>query len=180
MSNRIARIIGSAALAAACSVLLPGEASAQWALEGRLGATMPTGDLSDLEQTAGLGVAAELMYTFQRNLSVYGGVGHHRFTCDGCDDDFSTTGLASGLKYILSSTSDALPWVRGGLMLHRPEVDGDTGDWGLGVDAGVGLDWHVAPSFYLVPALRFNSYGSENLTLSYFMIDLGAHIHLGG
>lgn len=180
MDTHIAtRIARGAATAALVLALIPAAGQAQLAVEARLGATMPTGDLSDFDQTAGLGLAAELMYTVQRNLTLYGGLGHHRFTCDGCEDDFSSTGLQAGVKFVLGQDNDALPWVRGGLMLHRPAVDGDTGDWGVGLDSGVGIDWNVAPSFYLVPALRFNTYSSDDIGLSYFTIDLGAHFHLG-
>jgi hypothetical protein len=165
----------------ALSLLVPASAAGQFSLEGRLGATMPTGDLSDdFDQTAGLGLAVELMYTVKRNLTLYGGVGHHRFTCDDCEADFSSTGIAGGAKLILGADRDAMPWIRGGLMVHRPKVDGDTGDWGVGLDSGIGIDWNVAPSFYLVPAFRFNTYSSEDIRLSYFIIDLGAHVHLGG
>jgi hypothetical protein len=177
MGTLTARATG---LVLAVSLLVPAVAAGQLSLEGRLGATMPTGDLTDLDQTAGLAFAAEIQYTVQRNLTLYGGLGHHRFTCDGCDDDFSTTGLAGGAKLILGASGRALPWIRGGLMVHRPSVDGDAGDWGVGLDSGVGIDWNVAPSFYLVPALRFNTYSSEDIGLSYFTIDLGVHLHLGG
>ena len=162
------------------SFLIPAAAAGQLALEGRLGATMPTGDLSDLDQTAGLAFAAEIQYTMQRNLTLYGGFGHHRFVCDGCDDPFSSTGLVGGAKLILGASGGALPWIRGGLMVHRPSVNGDAGDWGAGLDSGVGIDWNVAPNIYLVPALRFNTYSSGDIGLTYFTIDLGVHFHLGG
>jgi hypothetical protein len=42
----------------------------------------------------------------------------------------------------------------------------------------VGIDWNVAPNIFLVPALRFNTYSSGNLGLTYFTIDLGVHLHL--
>jgi hypothetical protein len=166
-------------LAAALVLAVPAASQAQLSIEGRLGATLPTGDLSDIDQTAGLGLAAELMYSVQTNFTIYGGVGHHRFTCDDCDTDVTSTGIQAGGKYLFGSNTDAMPWVRGGLMLHRPDFDGDTGDWGAGLDAGVGIDWNVGPAFYLVPALRFNTYSSEDFNLRYLTIDLGAHFHLG-
>jgi hypothetical protein len=110
MGTLTARATG---LVLAVSLLVPAVAAGQLSLEGRLGATMPTGDLTDLDQTAGLAFAAEIQYTVQRNLTLYGGLGHHRFTCDGCDDDFSTTGLAGGAKLILGASGRALPWIRG-------------------------------------------------------------------
>lgn len=176
MRTLTGRAIG---LVLAVSLLAPAAAAGQLALEGRLGATMPVGDLSDLDQTAGLAFSAEIQYNVKRNLTLYGGLGHHRFTCDGCDDPYSTTGLVGGAKLILGADGGALPWIRGGLMVHRPSVDGDAGDWGVGLDSGVGIDWSVAPRIYLVPALRFNTYTSGNVGLSYFTIDLGVHLHLG-
>jgi len=64
-------------------------------------------------------------------------------------------------------------------MWDRASVDGVDGDWGLGANAGVGLDWFVQPSFALVPALRINSYSSGSLSLSYVTVDLGLHLELG-
>ncbi len=171
------------ALLAALSVLAPAPAQAQWSIEGRLGATLPTGDLSGtdgLNQTAGLALGADLMYTLSTNFTVYGGVGHHRFTCDGCEADVTTTGLDGGVKLLFGQDNGAMPWVRGGLMLHKPDVDGVSGDWHLGLDSGVGIDWQATPNLVLVPALRFNTYSTDGADLSYFIIDLGAHFHFSG
>lgn len=167
------------ALAAALALTVPAAAAGQFSVEGRLGATVPSGDLSDIDQTAGLGLAAELMYSMQTNFTIYGGFSHHRFTCDDCDENVTSTGVQAGGKYLFGSNVDAMPWIRGGLMLHRPEGEGGTGDWGAGLDAGVGIDWNVGPAFYLVPALRFNTYSSDDFNLRYLTIDLGAHFHLG-
>lgn len=176
----------STALVLALAAGLPSTAEAQasrWSVEGRLGSTLPTGDLTDdvLHQTAGLAVGADVMYTMATNLSLYGGVGHHRFNCDGCDTDVTSTGLDAGAKLLFGSDERAQPWVRGGLMLHKPDVEGVEGDWNAGLDSGVGIDWRATDELVLVPALRYNTYGTEgDASLSYFTIDLGGHLHLGG
>lgn len=146
----------------------------RWSLEGRLGATLPTGDLSD-DHTAGLALGADLMYTLDTNVTLYGGLGHHRFQCDGCAVDISTTGIDAGVKLLFGGNEDAMPWVRGGVLVHKP----DEGDWGVGLDSGVGIDWRVSDALTLVPALRYDTYDDHG-TLSWFTIDLGAHLHLGG
>lgn len=179
------RTTATAVLALALTGLSPLAAEAQaerWSIEGRIGATLPTGDLTEGpgSQTAGLAFAADLMYTLNTNFTLYGGFGHHRFNCDGCNSDISTTGLDAGAKFLFGSNEDAMPWVRGGLIVHKPEVEGLDGEWNLGLDTGVGIDWRVSHAVTLVPALRFNTYDGDGATFSWFTIDLGAHFHIGG
>jgi opacity protein-like surface antigen len=174
-----------AAVAVALCVLTPRGAEAQgtpWSVEGRLGSTIPTGDLSDdaLNQTAGMSFGADLMYTLNPNFTVFGGVGHHRFNCDGCETDVSSTGVDGGLKLLVGADGRAMPWLRAGLLVHQPKIEDAEGDWNAGLDSGVGIDWLVTDEFTLVPALRYNTYGTESVTLSYFTIDLGGHLHFGG
>lgn len=171
------------ALAAAAALALGASpAEAQWSVEGRLGATLPTGDLTDasLNQTGGLAVSGDLMYTFRPNVTFYGGVGHHRFNCDDCATDLTSTGLDAGLKYLFGPSDGAMPWIRAGLLVHKPEVEGGDGEWGFGLDSGIGIDWSVSEQLTLVPALRYDTYEAEEVTFSWFTIDLGAHLHLGG
>jgi hypothetical protein len=164
---------------AATLVATPSEASAQLSFEGRVGSAIPTGELTNepgLDQTAGFSFAVDGMVGLNDLTTVYAGVSRQSFNCDGCSTDVSTTGFNGGLKLILGS-GVALPWVRGGLMLHRAEIDASSNDWGLGVDAGVGIDWRVSPAISVVPALRVNSYGSGPLSLTYVTLDMGLHIH---
>ena len=170
-------------LAAAALLALPSPADAQFSVEARVGSSIPVGDLADdavLSQTAGLSLAAEGMLNFSDRATAYAGFSRHAFNCDGCDTDVSTTGFNGGIKLILGGSGNALPWIRGGLMVHKPEVGAAEGDWEVGVDTGVGVDWMVRPSLGVVPALRFNSYGSGDATLTFATIDLGLHYHFGG
>lgn len=164
---------------AAALVAAPSDASAQFSFEGRVGSAIPTGELTNepgLNQTAGFSFAVDGMVSLNDLTTAYAGVSRQSFNCDGCATDVSTTGFNGGLKFILGS-GVALPWVRGGLMLHRAQVDADSNDWGVGVDAGAGIDWRVSPAISVVPALRVNSYGSGPVSLTYVTLDMGLHIH---
>lgn len=174
------RVIGAGLLAA--TLLVPARAHGQdLSLEGRIGSSIPTGDLTDEagpSQTAGLSFAIEGMVTLGATTTAYAGVSHHAFNCDGCTSDVSSTGLNAGLK-LLVGDGRATPWLRGGLMLHRADLADVDEEWGLGVDAGVGVDWRVTRTLSVVPALRLNSYGIDPLTLTYVTVDLGLHLHPG-
>jgi hypothetical protein len=166
----------------AASLSIPTAISAQVSFEGRVGATLPTGELTDspgLDQSAGFSFAFDGMYTFRPSLSAYAGVSRQTFNCSDCPTDVATVGFDGGVKFLFTASGAATPWLRGGLMLHRASVDGVDSDWGVGVDAGAGIDWLVGPRIAIVPAVRLNSYGSGPLSLTYFTLDLGLHVHPG-
>lgn len=183
MSSKLyIRFASAAALTLFMSVTTPSAARAQWSIEGRVGSSIPGAELTDnpgLNQTGGLSLAADVMYTFQPRWSLYAGASREGFHCDACSEDVTSLGIDGGLKYVLGSSGAALPWVRGGLMLHRAAVDGLEQDWGFGVDAGLGVDWVINPRLWVVPALRINAYDSGPISLTYVTIDLGLHIHPG-
>lgn len=159
----------------------PVAASAQWAMEGRVGSALPSGELtrdSGLNQTAGVSFAADATYGFNESVSVYGGLARQSFNCAGCTRSVSSTGFDSGVKLRLTTSGSAEPWVRGGLMLHQPQVDGDERDWGLGFGSAVGVDWLLNPRFSVVPALRLSSYNSGSMSLTYVTLDAGVHVRM--
>jgi hypothetical protein len=171
------------ALTGAALVGLPAaaEAQVQIAGEGRVGVTLPTGDLSDEGAEAGLALGAELVFNFQRNLSAYVGINRHAFSCDSeCDlgRNPRSTGLGAGLKYILHGPSDAHWWVRGGLVAHQLTTDDSSGSRNLGFEVGTGIDMPVAPRLHLVPHLSLISYDAENNgTARYLNLGIGFHYH---
>lgn len=176
--NRSLSIIMALGLAASL-IAAPSEVSAQFSFEGRVGSSIPTGELTNqpgLNQTAGFSFAVDGMVSLSDLTTAYAGVSRQAFHCDGCTTDVSTTGFNGGLKFILGS-GVALPWVRGGLMFHRAKVNADSNDWGVGVDAGAGIDWRVSRGISVVPAVRVNSYGSGPVSLTYVTLDMGLHIH---
>jgi hypothetical protein len=176
--------ITKALLAAAvvAGITIPQSVSAQFSFEGRIGTSLPSGELTNdatYNQTGGFSFAVDGMYTFTTNLTAYAGASRQSFHCDGCPTDVSTAGFDGGLKYLFNSSGSATPWVRAGLLLHKASVEGVDSDWGLGVDSGVGLDWAIRPGIALVPAFRANSYSSGPVSLTYVTLDLGLHIHPG-
>ena len=168
---------------AACLLLvsIPATVAAQWSVEGRVGSAMPSGELTEdsgMNQTAGTAFAADATYAFSPMFSAYGGLERQRFNCDGCTRDVSTTGFDGGVKLRFNSSGTATPWVRGGLMLHQPAVDGVARDWGLGLGSAVGIDWLVDPRVSIVPALRLKTYSSGSMSLTYVTIDAGLNVRM--
>lgn len=184
------RMFCAAAAAVAMVVWTAPGASAQTAerlsLEGRVGVTFPTGDLSDAGASSGFALGADLMYNFTPALTGYGGISRHTFACDddeNCDDDFTSGGFQVGLKYLFSRDGRALPWARGGLIGQSLETDGADSDLGLGFEVGGGIDLDVTSRFAVVPALHFRSYSpdfddeDDDPSINWFALTLGGHIH---
>jgi len=175
-------------LAAALGILLGAGASgaaaqaSRWSFEGRLNVTVPVGDLSDAGAESGLGLGADVYYTFMRNMSAYAGLSRHAFNCEGAGcDDATSTGLQAGVKLLFGAERRAMAWAGGGIMLHKADFDGDESDLTLGGELGGGIDLMLSPRFALAPSLRFHTYpadfGVRELDMSYFTISLGAHFH---
>ncbi len=168
------------ALAGSASVVAA--QSARWSLEGRVNVTVPTGDLSDAGAKSGLGLGADVFYTFIPNMSLYAGLSRHAFNCKGggCED-VTSTGMDGGVKLLFGAEGRALPWVRGGIMLHKASVGDAKSDLTLGAEAGAGIDVMMAPRFWLVPAVIFHTYPAGlpggDLDMKYLTISLGAHFH---
>lgn len=180
MKNHGRTTLAMLALSMGLLVGFPGHARAQWALEARVGSGIPTGELTDgpVAQTGGFAFAAEAMFAADPRMTFYGGISHESFNCDDCLSDLSSTGFQGGIKFNLGRDGLALPWVRGGLLLHDAERVGGDGGWGVGFDSGLGVDWKVAERLAVVPALRYAQYTVEGLTWSFLTLDLGLHVHL--
>jgi hypothetical protein len=153
-------------------------------LEGRIGATIPTGDLSDGEAGAGLSLAAEAMYSFSPILTGYIGISRDAFSCD--DDDFcdgaTSGGLQGGLKFLLAREGSMLPWVRLGLIGQSLDLGEVDSDMSLGFEAGGGIDIDVSPRFTIVPGIHYRAYspdfdGERDIDVRYFVLSLGGHLH---
>jgi opacity protein-like surface antigen len=161
------------------------DASAQsrLSLEGRVGAAIPTGDLSDGDAGTGLALAAEAMYSFSPILTGYIGVSRDAFSCDDEDfcEDLSSSGLQGGLKFLLAREGSLLPWVRLGLIGQSLDLGDEDTDMSLGFEAGGGLDIDVSPRFAVVPGVHYRSYSPDfdpgDLDVRYFVLSLGGHIH---
>jgi hypothetical protein len=158
------------------SMSMPAPTTGQVSIEGRVGGSLPIGELSDdpgLNQSVGIGFGLDVMYRAAPNVSLYLGGSRHSFNCDDCPADVTTSGIVGGVKYLFPGGGPTTVWLRGGAIAHRASVDGAAQDWGIGVDSGLGVDVAVRRSISLVPAIRLNSYGSGPVSLTYVTFDLG-------
>ncbi|MEZ4416675.1 MAG: outer membrane beta-barrel protein [Gemmatimonadota bacterium] len=183
--SRFRIVVCAAAFAGALTAQPAAAQDHRWSLEGRLGATLPTGDIGDNDETAGLSGAVDLLYSVSNAASLYGGVRAYRFNCDGpeCVDDRNGKGLGAGVKFVFAREARALPWVRGGVIYDQAAISGSDSDWAPGFEVGAGIDLDLSPRFALVPAVRYYGYRAEfaqpedDADMRYFVIDLGAHLH---
>jgi hypothetical protein len=156
--------------------LVPARTAAQVSIEGRVGGSLPIGELADdpgLDQSIGIGFGLDVMYRAAPNVALYAGGSRHSFNCDDCSADVTTSGIVGGVKYLFPGGGPTTVWIRGGAIVHRASVDGASRDWGIGVDSGLGVDIAFRRSISLVPAVRLSSYGSGPVSLSYITFDLG-------
>jgi hypothetical protein len=169
-------------LAAAAFALFVGEANAQmsFAAEGRVGVTLPQGDLSDAGVESGIALGGELQANFTTNLSAYLGLNRYAFRCDDCDfgENPSSTGIGAGLKWVFHNPGDVLVWGRGGVVFNKLASDDGDRDREAGFEVGAGADLSIAERLYLVPSLSFVSHGAGgNFKANFFTLGLGLHYH---
>lgn len=151
-------------------------------LEGRAGATLPTGDLKDIDATASLGITLNLLYNLTPQWAGYVGWGFHDFGCDGCPDVLGSTGFRGGAQYTFPWRGSALPWLRGGLVLGTLTVfqagaEVDSGNE-LGLELGTGVDFRLTDQVSISPGAAFTFYSAgglpeEDLYVPYFVVDMG-------
>ena len=178
------RMVLALVLLAGVLLLQADDAQAQIPIsaEARAGVTFPTGDLSDAGAEAGLSLGAELMLTPRRNLTVYGGIQRHGFSCDSdCDlgSSVRSSGVNAGLKYIFPSPPDALIWGRGGIVAYRLSSSEISGSRNIGFELGAGIDMPVGDRLYLVPHVGFVSHdaGGDGQA-NWINFGLGGHYHI--
>ena len=151
------------------------------ALEGSLGATLPTGELSDIGATAGYAITLNLLYNVSRGWAGYVGWDFHDFGCDGCPDVIGSQGPHAGVQYTLPWRGNALPWVRGGLLLatltaFQGGLEVDSGNE-LGLQVGTGVEFALTDRLSVSPAGTFSFYSAglpgDDIFVPYVVLDLG-------
>ena len=179
------RSLSLCASVVAALAVLAGPAEAQDPIpvsaEVRAGVAFPTGDLSDAGAESGLALGADVFFGFFPRFSLYGGYAWHRFGCDVCVDDVTTSGPRGGVKVLLPLPGRAVPWIRGGLTWSGSDGLIGEADGELGLEFGGGLDYSVAPRLSLAPALHYKTFTQEFATtevdVSHLTLELGAHFH---
>lgn len=184
------------ATVAALSLGMVTAAHAQFAVEGRVGAAIPTGDDFGETATTGFGFEGNVAYGVMPLLEVYAGASWTRFGVDSeeaeeVDAHFTDLGFSAGARVNLPGAI-VQPWLRGGLIYHRLQISGEEGgfeasfktDWALGFEVGGGGGIPVAPTVVITPGVRYRSYSPEvsfgeltgDADVNSVVIDIGARL----
>jgi len=189
-------------LVALAAVVLAGSAQAQavpvspFSAEVRGGLAFPTGDLDDVADS-GITVGANGTYMFTPMLGLYAGFTYNSFGFseegeDVFDGSINTYGLDAGVKAMFATpTLPVTPFLKGGLVYHKAEIEiegvdlGDEGksDPGLGFEVGGGVMVPLGPRLSFTPAVSYTSFkpgdseeDDEVEKISSFRVDVGLNI----
>jgi opacity protein-like surface antigen len=189
------------ALAVAATAVLADTAQAQlnatpFSVEVRAGAAIPTGDLADGTET-GFALGGNVAYNVTPTIAVYGGYSYNRFGLEDADDldldgvHVIDRGWDLGLRVGVPTPMIPIdPWIKGGLVYHQLELDGDGGnistDNELGFEVGAGLGFSFMPKVSFTPGVTYTSYtisgddldADEEGDVTHFKIDLGVRIRI--
>lgn len=181
MSHRLSLAV---LVAAFLPALCPGNAEAQLgvAAEGRLGVTVPLGQLSDDDQDPGVGGGAEVFLNLNPTFGLYLAGSRHSFQCASTcllGETPRSTGMSAGIKLTIPSPADALLWMRAGLSGRRFSGGGAPPETHLGYELGAGIDMLIGRQIYVVPHLGYTSHDAhEGLRASYLTFGAGLHYRL--
>lgn len=166
------------------------------AVEVRGGAAFPTGDFGEGLET-GYAAGGNVSFSFAPMLAVYGGYSLNGF---GIDDE--GTGQADGLEFrdrgfdagirasIPTLVLPVSPWVKGGLVYHQLELDGDgegaSTDSSLGFEVGGGFEFPLGPTVSVTPGVSYTKYSVDfeddetgtEFDVSHVKADIGLRIRL--
>ncbi|HEX8674896.1 MAG TPA: outer membrane beta-barrel protein [Longimicrobium sp.] len=191
-------------LVALAAVAFAGSAQAQampvspFSVEVRGGLAFPTGDLNDVADS-GITVGANGTYMFTPMLGLYAGFTYNSFSlgeeADDLDVDGSvnTYGFDAGVKAMFGSpTLPVTPFLKGGLVYHKLQLeiedidlgeDDDT-DFGLGFEVGGGVMVPLGPRLSFTPAVSYTSFKpnfqgedeTDEDKVNSFRVDVGLNI----
>jgi hypothetical protein len=185
----LAGALAAVALTAPARAQLP--SFTPFSFEARAGVAMPTGDLKDVANT-GYTLSGSATYHFIPMVGIYGGYTYSRFEVEGDDEsgyDLVDSGFDLGARLAIPTPLIPIdPWIKGGLVFHKVNVEGenieedDDSDAQLGFQVGGGLGFGIGP-VSLTPGVSFISYKVDNeddddVTLSYWEASIGVRIRL--
>lgn len=189
-------------LLALATAALAGSAQAQaipvspFSVEVRGGLAFPTGDLEDVAES-GITVGANGTFMFTPMLGLYAGFTYNSFGLAeeaealGVDGSINTYGLDAGVKAMFATpTLPVTPFLKGGLVYHKVELDiedldlgdEDDTDFGLGFEVGGGVMVPLGPRLSFTPAVSYTSFkpnyegdeeDDEDDNVTSFRVDVG-------
>jgi hypothetical protein len=180
--------------------VLPGTANAQaqprWTLDARASAAIPTADVEGHDLGTGFGGRATLGYRILARTGAYVDWDWHAFAPDqsfaGGSVGFEESGftLGIGLRHPIRAGDVDGPAVavRAGGTYNHVELEDSRGreiadsGYGVGWEAGAGLDFGISERVRLTPGLRYRSFSRPvqiestrtEVGLRYFSFDVGA------
>ena len=199
MKKITTRLVALAALAFAGTVQAQAIPTSPFSVEVRCGLAFPTGDLEDVAES-GITVGANGTYMFTPMLGLYAGFTYNAFGLPdeaeelGVEGSINTYGLDAGVKAMFATpTLPVTPFLKGGLVYHKVQLDiedvdlgdEDESDFGLGFEVGGGVMVPLGPRLSFTPAVSYTSFkpnfegdedddDADNITS--FRVDVGLNI----
>lgn len=153
-------VLGAAVLAA---MMGSGSVNAQipFAVEGRVDAAFPMGEMKERAEN-GVGFGAGAAVRVSGNLAVYGSYSRTQFEMSGFDA--ADQGFAVGLTIAIPSEGAMQPWIGAGMLLHSLDFDdADVHDQeeDPGFELGAGMAIPIAPRVRLTPAVGYRQWKTQ-------------------
>jgi len=190
-------LLALAAVALAASAQAQAIPVSPFSVEVRGGLAFPTGDLEDVAES-GITVGANGTYMFTPQLGLYAGFTYNAFGLVdeaeelGIDGSINTYGFDAGVKAMFPSpTLPVTPFLKGGLVYHKVELDiddlelgdDDDSDFGLGFEVGGGVMVPLGPRLSFTPAVSYTSFkpsyegdDEDDDSITSFRVDVGLNI----
>ena len=187
-------------LATLCT-LFAGAAQAQnagpFSLEVRAGVAVPTEAIGSHEVDPGMALEIAALFRVMPHLDLYAAwdQNHVGFEQDVAGfAEVETCGYAVGARFFAPSFGPVTPWLRGGAIYSRLElesddddVDGLDSDYTFGWEAGAGAAVALGGRWSLLPGVRYRSIaieldelGTGDLDVNAVVFDVGVAFTFGG
>lgn len=169
--------------------------SVTFSVGGGAGAAIPTGDLADGDAELGFGFDLNAAAHFTPMVAAYARFSYYTFGADTgdptVDGNYNDSGFGLGARLSFAGDGDGsmAPWLEGGLIYNKLEVEASSGgisgsvesDPGLGFEVGAGLDFPVGEGGLVIqPRAYYRSYSPEDgLTVSYAVVGVGLSYAFG-
>ncbi|HEU0077313.1 MAG TPA: outer membrane beta-barrel protein [Longimicrobiaceae bacterium] len=172
-----------AAALAAVAFAAPAHAQSMlpFAVEGRVGLAVPTGEFGD-DLGMGYGLAANVSFNVAPTLALYGGYSYTQFDFDDevieTDETFDVQGFEGGARLGLPMVGFS-PYVKGGVVYFKGGVDGVDSDNELGFTVGGGLNYRLGPVVSFTPEVTYVTVPAEaGPNANFVRADVGLRFHL--
>ena len=171
-----------AAALAAVAFAAPARAQSMlpFAVEGRVGLAVPTGEFGD-DLGMGYGLAANVSFNVAPTLALYGGYSYTQFDYDddivGDQDPLEVQGFEGGARLGLPMVGFS-PYVKGGAVYFKSAGGGIDTDNRLGFTVGGGLNYRLGPVVSFTPEVTYVTVPDDTGDANFVRADVGLRFHL--